>query len=387
MINLFSMRLKRQLHLISPLLLLVFLISCQEEPSPKVLSPALQKHLEDYAPPSGRWGFLDAEGEIAVKASFDDVRPFNEGLAAVAQDGLWGYINKSGKWKIKPQFIKAYNFSDGLARVRGSNDKVGIINMSQDTVVDFKFDEIYNVQHGLYIADLRSKKGIIDASNKIVVDHDYIDIKIINANLFAVKSDKTFSIIDRQSNIMQTDIMGLKHSNIIKTKTGDGVISDKGEFIIQPKEEFIDRAHEGFFIIKRKDGYGLFNVASQTWDKWTTKKIKYLGEDRYRIKSENGFKLVNKLGESLANREFKSLYNYSGGLAAFQENASWGYIDTDGNIVVDPIFALPWKGSEGKFRLFTGAGFGFHDESGRIVIDPKYLDVRDFSEGMAAYMN
>lgn len=51
----------------------------------------LQAHQQD-----GRWGFVDDEGVIMITYSFDEVRPFSEGLAAVRIDNEWGFLNLGG---------------------------------------------------------------------------------------------------------------------------------------------------------------------------------------------------------------------------------------------------------------------------------------------------
>ncbi|WP_162824820.1 WG repeat-containing protein, partial [Escherichia coli] len=39
---------------------------------------------------AGRWGYLDKRGRMAIAPSFREAKSFQNGLAAVNQDGLWG---------------------------------------------------------------------------------------------------------------------------------------------------------------------------------------------------------------------------------------------------------------------------------------------------------
>lgn len=59
---------------------------------------------------------VDREATIDDK-SFDEVRPFCDGMAAVKKNGLWGFIDSTGKLVIEPQFYRVEDFSDGLAAV------------------------------------------------------------------------------------------------------------------------------------------------------------------------------------------------------------------------------------------------------------------------------
>jgi len=61
-------------------------------------------------------GFIDRTGKVVF--SFDGIRGFSEGLAAVEKSGKWGFIAPSGNLQIEPQFEAARSFSGGLAAVR-----------------------------------------------------------------------------------------------------------------------------------------------------------------------------------------------------------------------------------------------------------------------------
>ncbi|GAA0319044.1 WG repeat-containing protein [Psychrobacter aestuarii] len=51
----------------------------------------LNPHQQD-----GLWGFVDDDGMIMITYSFDEVRPFSEGLAAVRIENTWGFLNLGG---------------------------------------------------------------------------------------------------------------------------------------------------------------------------------------------------------------------------------------------------------------------------------------------------
>ena len=80
---------------------------------------------------SSLWGFADKRGRITIKAQFDNVRGFAEGLAAVRtyrEPRKWGYIDPRGRFVIKPQFDAAGDFSEGLAYVSTRDGLGGYVN-------------------------------------------------------------------------------------------------------------------------------------------------------------------------------------------------------------------------------------------------------------------
>jgi len=349
-------------------------------------NPAIQAHLQDYSPPAGTWGYIDASGEVVIEARYDDVRPFQEGLAAVVENGLWGFIGKNGNWKISPQFIKAHGFEQGQARVRGANNKMGVINVSGDTVVPFSYEEIYDMDRQLYVSTLKNKRGIITTKGVTILDHIYSNIKILGNNAFAVKEVDKYAIIDRDATILVDNIERIKENNIIRVNGKYGLVDSTGKILIDPEEILISPGHEGHVVVKRDEKYGFYNIKEMVFFPIEGDQLKYIKQKRYRIKREGKYYLTDEKGVLITDRPFDSLYDFTEGIAAFEENTYWGYIDLNGRIIIEPIFVLPWTSSEGKFRLFAGSGFGFHDSRGKLIIDPKFDDVRDFSEGMAAYM-
>ena len=79
---------------------------------------------------SGKWGYVDASGELVINPQFDYADDFKEGRALIClgkpctwwdsdspTDQRWGYIDASGKMVITPQYGAAASFSEGLASV------------------------------------------------------------------------------------------------------------------------------------------------------------------------------------------------------------------------------------------------------------------------------
>lgn len=67
---------------------------------------------------SGKWGFIDIEGNIIIDPHFDEAKSFSNGFAAVKKGDEWGFINKEGQLVIDYQFLDADYFTeDGICLV------------------------------------------------------------------------------------------------------------------------------------------------------------------------------------------------------------------------------------------------------------------------------
>jgi hypothetical protein len=64
----------------------------------------------------------------------------------------------------------------------------------------------------------------------------------------------------------------------------------------------------------------------------------------------------------------------------------WGYIKTDGSILTPAVFALLWDYQEDMARVAVPMrGVGFLNGRGQKATPFKFIEVRNFSNGLAAF--
>ncbi len=114
-------------------------------------------------------GFVGENGKLAIKAVFDEVQSFSEGLAPAQEDGRWGFIDKSGKWVVRPQFQDARSFSEGAAMV-GVDGKWCFIDRNGKQLFASTFDTAEGFSEGLAHVKIDSHSGLIDKSGRFVQD-------------------------------------------------------------------------------------------------------------------------------------------------------------------------------------------------------------------------
>ncbi|MGP5406393.1 WG repeat-containing protein [Psychrobacter celer] len=73
----------------------------RQSPSTPPISPftTLQPRQQD-----GKWGFVDDQNVTMITYSFDEVRPFSEGMAGVRINKDWGFVNLGGELLIPFRF-------------------------------------------------------------------------------------------------------------------------------------------------------------------------------------------------------------------------------------------------------------------------------------------
>lgn len=161
----------------------------------KVVVKPTYKHLDDFShglaralvddKKWGKWGYIDASGELIIPAKFDLAYSFSDGLACVAQQVgekrfEVGYIDTKGNYALKLDHemkvgppcvyeeVWGWRFSEGLACVR-KGYLAGYIDKKGKFVIPPQFDSEHAFSGGLtFVCDFDGKMSFIDKTGKPV---------------------------------------------------------------------------------------------------------------------------------------------------------------------------------------------------------------------------
>jgi hypothetical protein len=173
-----------------------------------------------YRAKDKKYGFVSADGKIAIPAQFEAVGYFNEGLAWAKTDDQIGYIDTKGKWVIKPQFSQARPFDkeSGLARVKLGDkwcytNKTGAITYMDDTKVWGDFSE------GLCDGEKNDKKGFYDKTGKWVIEPQFEGTRDFKNGYAAAKKGDKWGVIDKTGKwVIEPKFEGIKDMELVASK-------------------------------------------------------------------------------------------------------------------------------------------------------------------------
>ncbi len=110
--------------------------------------------------------------------------------------------------------------------------------------------------------------------------------------------------------------------------------------------------------------------------------------DRVRIGDKWGF--ADSTGKMVIDPIFDLTWGFSEGsegLAAVKVRDKWGYINPESEIVIKLQFDEAWSFSEGLARVKIGRKWGYIDQTGEMVIKPQFDYAQSFSKGLAMVQN
>ena len=74
---------------------------------------------------------------------------------------------------------------------------------------------------------------------------------------------------------------------------------------------------------------------------------------------------------------------FADGLAAVQRDGKWGYVDSRGNVAIEPQWDVAYLFSERLAMVARDGKYGFVDARGNVVVEPQWDFASGFSEGVA----
>ena len=293
----------------------------------------------------GKYGYINASGEIAIPFIYDEAGLFNEGLAPVTIGDKRYYIDQAGNQILDvSQYESIDSFHNGYALVAKIIQE-GETNNYYYGLIDRDGNEVLPCLYGYYIQMLDdgfsivsesnfAQEGVIDISGNIV-------IPIINDWCFAFGDYICVSQNEKK-----------------------GLMDKTGAVILPVAYTSIGRLNEGLAAVQ-KDG------------KWGY--IDETGQEVIPLQYEDYF--INAFEESIER-------DFSEGLAAVKVDDKAGYIDADGKVVIDCQYTGAYAFKNGVATVTqvlnpkevsdmsesSANGQYFHsliDKTGKVVFGPK----------------
>lgn len=182
---------------------------------------------------------VDPAGKVSRSEYPEDIRDFEEGLAAAAIDAKWGYVDEARKFVIPRRFDDACHFSEGLAAVKVGG-RWGFIGKDGGYVIEPKFDAVDEFTGGLASAKTCGKWGYIDRTGSYVVPAKFDQVTYFACPLSQVRIGDTWAYIDRSGEVVfrsGKDDEGFARHGLTTAKLGDkwGYKDSSGAFVIAPQ--------------------------------------------------------------------------------------------------------------------------------------------------------
>ncbi len=219
------------------------------------------------------WGYLNADGELAIEAIYDEATLFRGGFAVVVKGSDFFVITKDGKeTKINVTNIKKVNpFSEGLAVLSTIDGQKGFINTDGKLVIEPQFLSTGHFTNGIAWAKNANKElGYIDKTGAWVIEPKFMAGKNFDktSGLARVKYQDKWAYVTIKGEVIyinDTDVWGDFYDGLAKgRKNGKLGFYDKtGSYVIEPQFEGVRDFKNGFAAAKLNGNWGMINTAGE----------------------------------------------------------------------------------------------------------------------------
>ncbi|MGG3281020.1 WG repeat-containing protein [Paenibacillus solani] len=192
-----------------------------------------------------RYGYLNEQGEVAIKPIYHKAFNFSEGLARVNQGKASGFINTKGELVIPYRYSETFDFSEGKAVVKlSAKGKYGYIDTSGKMVISPQFDYAKQFSEDTAVVSVNGKYGYINSKGDYLLKPQFTNAQPFSEGLaFVERNGASFYINKKGEKIIQFIKAGGTFSGGLAPASRGrtyGFIDKSGFFVIKPQFEWAD---------------------------------------------------------------------------------------------------------------------------------------------------
>lgn len=302
-----------------------------------------EKNVYLIAYKDGQAGLL-RNNKIVLNHEYEDItyNSYND-VFVVQRNGKQGVVDREGNIKLDTKYT---NISFGGIYVNVTEDET-------DKVLDLNGNEITDG----YISRMPTKDGahsivygedevykIIDNNGNIVIDKNYTYIEELDNNYFIVASYNNNGIVDltgksvidlRYSSIFKLDNTNLLQANISSTNTISLINSNMQ--IVATMDEAAIEVKDNYVRLYSETENRYFDYSG---NELTAQEV-FPNNNLYARKINDTWGFVDKEGNLVVQNEYDMVTEFNEyGFAGIKVDGKWGVINSNGEVVLEPVYEL-----------------------------------------------
>lgn len=329
----------------------------------------------DYVSRYGRYGYMRDFADKDGKTFMRDV-PYPMSADPFPYPGppRYGLASASGKVLVEPAWDCAEVISPDWVRI-WVGGRQGLVNAKGEQILGPEWERVEVAGNGLLLATDGDRKFVFDRTGKALLPADLDGAEYVDfyGDGFMVRSENAdgsslWSLCDPSA----PDLVSFKNASRVYWN-GD---------LVKSGLLWIEERDSGRWSLVKRDGSAL--GVSQI-----TQPVKWLMPEGFGVLSkEDGTKIhVGVDGQTLGDKSWEDALLFSQGLAPVKSEGKWGFIDTEGKMVIQPAWdeASDFRniGTEENpmllARVVREGRWGCIDPSGREVIEPQWDEMMVFT--------
>lgn len=289
--------------------------------------------------------------EIEDNFIFEDITMFINGISRVKYNGICAKLDLNGNI-IQKLSCEDCQFIDKYTKIK-LGDKWGVIDLSNNFVIDPKYEKISYEKNNKWKVSLNGKEGLIDNNENILISIDYAEIYYYTDNFFLVCKWRKWGLIDINENI-----------------------------VIPFEYDILEQCYikEHYFYAIKNGKTGIIDIDNNIIIPFEYEKLVYLNSNTIAAKlDENRFILINEKNEQICSQIFDDIHSNIDDIGIYPAklNGLWGFIDKFGNKKINFKYtdALYFHNGYCSVSIKENpqeCDYGLINSRGEVILDYKY---------------
>lgn len=334
---------------------------------------------------NGKYGLIDLTGKEILACEYDEITviPTIEGVLKIQKDGKYGIINSEGKITVPVEYAQITNLGKNNSAgyiVKNDEGKAGIVSSLGETILEAKYDDITNVYgNDKYVVVQGGKQILVQKDGTELINQGYEEITEVLKNAengIIFKNQNKYGIMKTTG---ETTITA-NYEELKEAKTGIYIAKQNGKYGIidisnNPKVEFkyenIAYKEKADIYIAQDENYNDYIINNNFEIQQSGILVDYNEEKGYiELRQNDEYKYYNFQFEEKQEKDFYS----SNTLFLSKKDGKYGFVDKDGNIVVDYIYDdAVNQNAYGYAGIKKDGKWGAVDAEGKVVQEPTYV--------------
>lgn len=341
-------------------------------PAYKAVSPTFSEGFAAVQDESNLWGFIDTEGRVTAKPQFKAVlTPFAEGLAGVKTLDGNGYARPDGTIAFMADYDQLFPFEDGLAEVREGEVETRAVRSRPPISIGIGWgwgDWLAFRHHhhhpwgwgigvpiwypGWYdyetVPSITVKRGYIDKSGKVIASPANDRVFFAGEKGILLSKDGRYGWVNREgtyiAHTIYTGLLPDEEDGVLLAKDENkkwGLLSmEDGHELLPFSYKEIKSLGSGYFGYKEDDKWGIAGKDGSRLTAPLYLAVSKAGEGLLPVKTKNGWTFITPAGHEAFPHDdtFSDVTPFSSGLAGVKVKGKWGLIDQQGRYVMHPAY-------------------------------------------------
>ena len=298
----------------------------------------------------GKYGVADDEGRIILDTNYTEITNLGEtnrdGYIVKDDTGLYGIVDSSKKVILQNQYQEIEKVYGNDLYVVTQDGSQKVINSNGEDVLTQGFEQVSAIlktkdQGVIYISN--GKYGVMNLAGEVLIEAQYDNLVEVKANVFIATKGGTQGIVDIDNN----EKVPFNYQSITYNETGDIYIAEdqnfnsnilNSNFDVQQTGILIEiNTTAGYFELRQDDEYKYYNFKFEERDKTEILSSNTL----YLDKKDNLYGYVDKDGNVVVEYMYDDATEQNEyGFAAVKKDGKWGAINNKGEVVQEPTYNL-----------------------------------------------